>query len=137
MTYRRTISVVAACATAGGLSILATGAAQAAPSGSPQIAFQADTNRLWYYTPTNAGNRNTGLAMDSSGSSPSVAATGETAFQGANNHLWLYNPSTGASRDTGLGRELYTSPAIVSLTGGGYEIAFTADTRRLWLYNPS
>jgi hypothetical protein len=101
-----------------------------------QIAFQANNGHLWYDTPTNPGNRDTGLGMATK-TSPSIATTGEVAFQGTNNHLWLYDPATGGNRDTGLGMEAGTSPAIVSLTGGGYEIAFQANTRILWLYNPS
>ena len=102
-----------------------------------EVAFAANTNTLWYYTPTNAGKRNTGLLVELY-TSPSIAATGEIAFQGgANSHLWLYNPSTGGSRDTGLGMDPNTSPAIVSLTGGGYEIAFQSNINILWLNNPS
>ena len=104
--------------------------------GSYQIAFQANTGHLWYDTPTNAGNRDTGLGM-ATGTSPSIAASGEVAFQANNNHLWLYDPSTGDSRDTGLGMKAGTSPAIVPLTGGGYEIAFQANTGILWLNDPS
>jgi uncharacterized protein YneR len=101
-----------------------------------QIAFQANNSHLWYDTPSNSGNRDTGLGM-AADTSPSIAASGEVAFQANNNHLWLYDPSTGASRDTGLGLEGDTSPAIVSLSGGGYEIAFQANNNHLWLYNPS
>ena len=114
-----------------------TGAASCSTTpGTPPIAFQANTGHLWYYTQTNAGNRDTGLSMDAD-TSPSVAASGEVAFQGTNNHLWLYDPSTGGRRDTGLGMEAGSSPAIVSLASGGYEIAFQANTGILWLNDPS
>jgi CHAP domain len=106
------------------------------PGGAYQIAFEANNSHLWYDTPSNSGNRDTGLGM-AADTSPSIAASGEVAFQANNNHLWLYDPSTGASRDTGLGMEGDTSPAIVSLSGGGYEIAFQANNNHLWLYNPS
>jgi len=35
------------------------------PGGSSDsdVAFQADTGHLWYYTTTNSGNRDTGLGM--------------------------------------------------------------------------
>jgi uncharacterized protein YneR len=101
-----------------------------------QMAFQANTGDLWYYTPANAGNRDTGLGM-ANDTSPSIAASGEVAFQGTNNHLWLYDPSTGDNRDTGLGMAPKTSPSIVSLAHGGYEIAFQANTGILWLNDPS
>jgi CHAP domain len=106
------------------------------PGGAYQIAFQANNSHLWYDTPSNSGNRDTGLGM-AAGTSPSIAASGEVAFQANNNHLWLFDPSTGANRDTGLGMEGDTSPAIVSLSGGGYQIAFQANNNHLWLYNPS
>jgi len=106
------------------------------PGGGYQIAFQANNEHLWYDTPANSGNRDTGLGM-AGDTGPSIAASGEVAFQGTNNHLWLYDPSTGASRDTGLGMEAGTSPAIVSLSGGGYEIAFQANNFHLWLYTPT
>jgi len=105
-------------------------------AGTPPIAVQANTGHLLYVTPANAGNRDTGLGMESH-TSPSIAASGEVAFQGTNNHLWLYDPGTGDSRDTGLGMEKGTNPAIVSLSGGGYEIAFQANTGNLWLNDPS
>jgi uncharacterized protein YneR len=105
--------------------------------GGSDMAFQANTGHLWYFTPSNAGNRDTGLGM-ANGTSPAIASSGEVAFQGGgNNHLWLYDPSTGGNRDTGLGMKPGTSPAIVSLAGGGYEIAFQANTGILWLNDPS
>jgi len=107
-----------------------------ASTGASQVAFQANTSDLWYYTSTNTGNRNTGLGV-AGDTSPSMASSGEVAFQGQNNHLWLYDPSSGADRDTGLGMQADTSPAIVSLSGGGYEIAFQANTGILWLNDPS
>ena len=115
----------------------ATGTANcSSAAGTPPIAFEANTGHLLYVTPSNAGNRDTSLGMESH-TSPSMAASGEVAFQGTNNHLWLYDPGTGDSRDTGLGMEKGTNPAIVSLAGGGYEIAFQANTGILWLNDPS
>ena len=49
-----------------------TGAASCSTTpGTPPIAFQANTSHLWYYTPTNAGNRDTGLGM-ATGTSPAI-----------------------------------------------------------------
>jgi hypothetical protein len=107
----------------------------AAGAPAPQIAFQS-AGDLWYYTPSNAGFRGTGLGV-AAATSPSLATSGEVAFQGTNNHLWLYDPGTGDSRDTGLGMEAGSSPSIVSLAHGGYEIAFQANTGILWLNDPS
>jgi hypothetical protein len=42
----------------------------AAPSGSPEIAFQANNNDLYYYTPANS-NRDTGLGMETD-TSPAI-----------------------------------------------------------------
>jgi hypothetical protein len=44
-----------------------------ASSGSPEVAFQANNNHLWYYTTTNSGSRDTGLGM-APDSSPALPA---------------------------------------------------------------
>ncbi|MGD0683491.1 MAG: hypothetical protein ABSA03_00110 [Streptosporangiaceae bacterium] len=86
----------------------------ATSSGSPEIAFQANDIDLWYYTPSNAGDRDLGLGM-ASGTDPAITATAsgspEIAFQANNNDLYYYTPAN-SSRDTGLGMHVGTSPAI-------------------------
>jgi CHAP domain len=106
------------------------------PGGGYQIAFQANNNHLWYDTPTNSGHRDTGLGM-ATGTSPSIAASGEVAFQANNNHLYYYTPSNSGNRDTGLGMEGGTSPAITATSSGSPEIAFQANNHHLWYSTPT
>jgi hypothetical protein len=85
------------------------------PVGS-ETAFQANTGDLWIYTPTNTGNRNTGLGM-AAGTSPAIAASSsgfETAFQADTGDLWIYTPTNTGNRNTGLGMAPGTSPAITN-----------------------
>ena len=92
--------------------LLGPGVQQAsAATDSYRIAFQSTSNILYYTTPANAGQRDTGLVM-AAGTSPAIASSGEVAFQGKNNDLWLYDPATGGYRDAGLGMSFTTSPAI-------------------------
>ena len=65
-------------------------------------------------TPSNSGDRDTGLGMDAV-TSPAITAapsgSPEIAFQANNNDLYYYTPAN-SNRDTGLGMETDTSPAI-------------------------
>lgn len=88
------------------------------PGGSSDsdVAFQANNGHLWYVTPTNSGNRDTGLGMDA-GTSPAITATAsgsyEVAFQADTGHLWYYTTTNSGNRDTGLGMATDTNPAIL------------------------
>jgi hypothetical protein len=52
-------------------------------------------------------------------------------FQADTGQLWTYTPQTGG---TPLGYPMLagTSPSIAALAGGGYEVAFQANTGLLW-----
>jgi hypothetical protein len=56
-----------------------------------------------------------------------VLSNGEyiLAYQGSNSHLWT-ETSSGALKDWGLTMRAKSSPSIVALAEGGYEIAFQA-----------
>jgi CHAP domain len=108
------------------------------PVGS-ETAFQANTGDQWIYTPTNTGDRDTGLGM-AKGTSPSIAPDSsggfETAFQANTGDLWIYTPTDTGNRDTGLGMAAGTSPSIAD-SSSEFETAFQANTGALWLDTPS
>ncbi|MEO8874886.1 MAG: GH25 family lysozyme, partial [Polyangiaceae bacterium] len=64
------------------------------------------------------------------GSSGGASSTVETAFQANTGSLWTVG--TAGNTDWKLGMRDGTSPAIASLTGGGFEAAFQANTSSLW-----
>ncbi|MEO7112411.1 MAG: GH25 family lysozyme [Polyangiaceae bacterium] len=61
------------------------------------------------------------------GSVPSVV---EQAFQANTSSLWTVGSA--GDKDWGLGMNEGTSPAIASLSNGGFEVAFQANTTSLW-----
>jgi hypothetical protein len=105
------------------------------PAGG-ETAFQANTGDQWIYTPTNTGDRDTGLGM-AAGTSPAIAPNGsggfETALQANTGDLWIDTPT--GNVDTSLGMAAGTSPAIAD-SSSGFETAFQANTDDLWIYTP-
>ncbi|MGV1006998.1 MAG: peptidoglycan recognition protein [Dermatophilaceae bacterium] len=98
-----------------------------------QMAFQANTSRLW--TVGTVHNEDTGLGM-AAATSPSLAiidgGTGyQIAFQANTGKLWT--TGTLGIKDLGAAMMPGTSPSVAIVNGGtGYQIAFQADTSRLW-----
>jgi len=63
--------------------------------------------------------------------SPSPSPQWEAAFQTSTGSLETYT-SSGTVLNTGLGMMAGSSPSIAALAGGGYEVAFQANTGILW-----
>jgi hypothetical protein len=110
-------------------------------SGSYWVAFEANTNVLWYYIP-GYGGYNTGHAMEPD-TSPSLAPnSGMMAFADTNRHLNVYNAGAKTDLVTGLGLDPYSSPDLSlvkdSTTGAttGYESWFQANgSNELFYFN--
>jgi surface antigen len=74
---------------------------------------------------------------DLSGGSGSVTNVHTVSLQGNDGQLWTYDVSTGHIGSTGYGLASGTSPAITSLSTGGYEVAFNSGVGYLDLWNSS
>ena len=104
----------------------------ALPGGGYEVAFQANTGNLWVVrNGVGAGpgpghedrhqpgdHRRCPAAATRSRSRPTPATCGPSA--------------TAVGHELGLGMMAGTSPAITALSGGGYEVAFQANTGELW-----
>jgi len=105
-------------------------------NGAYQIAFQANTNKLWL-----AGNTtpsvNTNLPMQP-GTNPSIARIGsnyEVAYGDNTGFLEVWHSFSGSVTNTALGLMSGTSPSIAP-SGTSYNIAFNANaTGHLWTSN--
>ena len=103
----------------------------ALPGGGYEVAFQANTSRLW--TVGSAGNNNWYQYM-MRGTSPSITARPgggfQVAFQASYGNLVIQGSD--GNVDPGLPMMQDTSPSITELPHGGYEAAFQANTSNLW-----
>jgi hypothetical protein len=102
-----------------------------------EIAFNANTDVLWTYSPATNG-VDQGLAM-MTGTSPDLLAGPSSSsylvvYQASNGDMWTYN--TVSTTDTGMGMKAGTGPSITALPYSGYEMAFQANTGVLWTYAP-
>ena len=92
------------------------------------VAFQANTTRLW-----TLGRGDWGLGM-MAGTSPSIAGLRgggvQVAFQANTGSLWTVG--AGGNKNWALGMKTGTSPSITALRGGGFQAAFQANTGHLW-----
>lgn len=109
--------------------------------GSYVVAFQGTNGDLCMYTSGNLTTNCTGLGMDSSTSSPSVAALPNNefviAFRVNTNALWTYIGSEGGGgsySNTNEGMMANTNPAIAATSNGGWVASFQANTGYLYLY---
>ena len=66
------------------------------------------------------------------GGVPPAGSTTDIAFQATTKTLWV-STGPGSGQNLGLGMKAGTSPAIATLSGGGYEAAFQANTGVLWI----
>ena len=98
--------------------------------GGFQIAFQANSTRLW--TVGRAGNYDLGLEM-MAGTSPSISALPRGSFEIAYQANTGYLHTWGAigTANTGARMLSNTSPSITGDYGGA-EIAYQGATRTLW-----
>lgn len=101
------------------------------------VAFEANTDKLWFYTIGVSGH-GTNYGMDPF-SSPSISGDGnQIAFQANTNRLFIYNKQTNALINTDLGMDSASSPSIANLGAGGPpwdEVAFQANTNHLFFYD--
>ena len=101
-------------------------------SGGFQVAFEANTTSLW--TVGSAGNKDWNLGM-MPGTSPSIVGAAARRLPGRvrGQHHRACGPSGSAgNKDWSLGMMPGTSPRIAALAGGGFEVAFEANTTNLW-----
>ncbi len=111
-------------------------------NGTYEVAFVANTGRLWTYCSCEGVGRETPLGVEN-GTSPDITENGAggwvVAFQGAgSHHLWIYQQN-GQGTDLGGGISPSTSPSITERSGitAVWEVAFHA-TKNDWLetYSP-
>ena len=102
-------------------------------TGSPIVAFQANTTGLWSSSGGNASFLGQNLAA---GTSPSIAQLPgggfEGAFQNSNGLLEVFG--TDLAFNTQLGMMPGSSPSIAVNSGGTYEVAFQANTGALYVF---
>jgi hypothetical protein len=115
-------------------------AAYTAPSVSANgvVAFQGSNGDLWVYNYNDSGTGyDTGHAMSTDDTSPSISADGSTiAFRAANGHLAIYTIGSEGYKDTGLGIEEYSRPSIGLNVLTCCVVAFQANsTQDLWYYD--
>ena len=102
----------------------------ALPGGGYEVAFQANTGHLWVVQNVPAQDLDLGMMTGTSPASPPCPAAGMRSRSRP-------TPATCGSSERrrpgpGPGHEDGTSPAITALPGGGYEVAFQANTGHLW-----
>lgn len=112
-------------------SITATG------SDSYTVAFRANSNVLWTYSPSTGGvDRDQGMMANTN---PSITTLSngdwQIAFQANVQTLYDYSQS-GTSTNTDQGMNASSSPSIAGLSGGGWEAAFEANTDNGYVYSP-
>ena len=103
--------------------------AQAAANPS-EVAFQANTNFLYTYTPAGNKSVNSHLGMRAD-SSPSIAG-GVIAFVANTRILWVYQPVSNARIDSGL--RVYAGSPAIATSGDKFAVAFEGGGHNLWIY---
>ena len=103
--------------------------------GGFEIAFQGSNQDLWFTGKTGA--INTKLPMNKS-TSPSIIGLDypggyEATFQDNDANHWLWVAGTAGSYNTWYGMKGGTNPSIAALPGGGWAVAFQANTGNLWV----